>query len=65
MLQDKEGQSDTSESLIFNEEKKDSTTTLDCMTLLSYHEAPSYLQFNPYILSGYRGYLSTKMCFER
>jgi hypothetical protein len=35
------------------------------LTLLSYHEAPSYLQFNPYIRSGYRGYLSTKMCFER
>lgn len=34
------------------------------ITLLSYHEAPEYLQFNPYIRSGYRGYLSTKMCFE-
>lgn len=43
---------------------KESCTTVDCMTLLSYNDAPSYLQFNPYILSGYRGYLSTKMCFE-
>ncbi len=33
--------------------------------LLSYHEAPAYLQYNPFILSGYRGYLSTKMCIER
>lgn len=33
--------------------------------LLSYHEAPPYLQFNPFIQSGYRGYLSTKMCIER
>uniref|UniRef100_A0A8D8M094 Progestin and adipoQ receptor family member 3 n=2 Tax=Cacopsylla melanoneura TaxID=428564 RepID=A0A8D8M094_9HEMI len=34
------------------------------ITLLSYHEAPIHLRFNPYILSGYRGYLSTKMCIE-
>ncbi|KAF6207554.1 hypothetical protein GE061_016001 [Apolygus lucorum] len=34
------------------------------LALLSYHEAPAYLQFNPYIRSGYRGYMSTKMCFE-
>ncbi|XP_034250193.1 progestin and adipoQ receptor family member 3 isoform X2 [Thrips palmi] len=32
--------------------------------LLTYNEAPPYLQFNPFILSGYRGYLSTKMCIE-
>lgn len=56
--------SDTSKTLISREGSKESTT-LDCLTLLSYHEAPTYLQFNPYILSGYRGYLSTKMCFER
>ncbi|XP_014244851.1 progestin and adipoQ receptor family member 3 [Cimex lectularius] len=34
------------------------------ITLLNFHDAPTYLQFNPYIRSGYRGYLSTKMCFE-
>ncbi|KAG8282833.1 Progestin and adipoQ receptor member 3 [Homalodisca vitripennis] len=61
---DKEVHLETSESLISRDGGKVSTSTLDCMTLLSYHEAPSYLQFNPYILSGYRGYLSTKMCFE-
>lgn len=33
--------------------------------LLTYKEAPAYLQFNPFILTGYRGYLSTKMCVER
>lgn len=33
--------------------------------LLSYTEAPQYLQHNPYILSGYRGYLTTKLCIER
>jgi hypothetical protein len=33
--------------------------------LLDYKDAPSYLKFNPYIRSGYRGYLSTKMCLER
>ncbi|KAK7866648.1 hypothetical protein R5R35_000265 [Gryllus longicercus] len=32
--------------------------------LLSFNEAPSYLQFNPYIKSGYRGYLTTRMCLE-
>lgn len=63
-LKDREPHSEISESLISKDEGKLATTTLDCMTLLSYHEAPSYLQFNPYILTGYRGYLSTKMCFE-
>lgn len=33
--------------------------------LLSYDDAPSYLKFNPYIHSGYRGFLTTKMCLER
>jgi hypothetical protein len=33
--------------------------------LLDYKDAPSYLKFNPYIRSGYRGFLSTKMCLER
>ncbi|XP_021922010.1 progestin and adipoQ receptor family member 3 isoform X2 [Zootermopsis nevadensis] len=32
--------------------------------LLSYDDAPSYLKFNPYIHSGYRGFLTTKMCLE-
>ncbi|XP_052122572.1 progestin and adipoQ receptor family member 3 isoform X1 [Frankliniella occidentalis] len=32
--------------------------------LLSFRDAPPYLQFNPFIESGYRGYLSTKMCIE-
>ncbi|XP_063237354.1 progestin and adipoQ receptor family member 3 isoform X2 [Bacillus rossius redtenbacheri] len=32
--------------------------------LLDFNEAPSYLQFNPYIRSGYRGLLTTKMCLE-
>ncbi|XP_067008952.1 progestin and adipoQ receptor family member 3 [Anabrus simplex] len=32
--------------------------------LLSYNDAPNYLKFNPYIKSGYRGYLTTKMCLE-
>lgn len=54
-----------SEKLLAKCEDKLSNTTVDCMTLLSYQDAPAYLQFNPYILSGYRGFLSTKMCFER
>lgn len=33
--------------------------------ILSYDDAPNYLKFNPYIRSGYRGYLTTKMCLER
>ncbi|XP_015438154.1 PREDICTED: progestin and adipoQ receptor family member 3, partial [Dufourea novaeangliae] len=32
--------------------------------LLSYKEAPEHLQHNPYILNGYRGYLTTKLCLE-
>lgn len=32
--------------------------------LLPYEEAPEYLQHNPYILKGYRGYLTTKLCIE-
>lgn len=33
--------------------------------LLPFEEAPDYLQFNPFILHGYRGYLTTKLCIER
>lgn len=33
--------------------------------LLPFHLAPEYLRFNPYILKGYRGYLTTKLCIER
>lgn len=33
--------------------------------LLPFHLAPEYLQFNPFILHGYRGYLTTKLCLER
>lgn len=33
--------------------------------LLPYEEAPEYLQHNPFILHGYRGYLTTKLCLER
>lgn len=32
--------------------------------LLPFEEAPGYLQHNPYILRGYRGYLTTKLCLE-
>ncbi|XP_046745213.1 progestin and adipoQ receptor family member 3 isoform X1 [Diprion similis] len=32
--------------------------------ILPFAEAPEYLQFNPYILHGYRGYLTTKLCLE-
>ncbi|XP_014225082.1 progestin and adipoQ receptor family member 3 [Trichogramma pretiosum] len=32
--------------------------------LLPWHLAPEYLRHNPYILSGYRGYLTTKLCIE-
>lgn len=45
--------------------KESKNTSMDCVTLLRYEDAPSYLQFNPYILNGYRGYMSTKMCLER
>lgn len=43
-------------------EKRDVCST---QLLLNFNDAPSYLQFNPYIRSGYRGFLSTKMCLER
>ncbi|XP_050428121.1 progestin and adipoQ receptor family member 3 isoform X2 [Adelges cooleyi] len=33
-------------------------------SLLEYHEVEPYLQSNPYITSGYRNKLSTKMCLE-
>jgi hypothetical protein len=33
--------------------------------LLAYKDAPTHLKFNPYIRTGYRGYLTTKMCLER
>jgi hypothetical protein len=33
--------------------------------LLTYNDAPNHLKFNPYIRTGYRGYLTTKMCLER
>ncbi|XP_024938284.1 progestin and adipoQ receptor family member 3 isoform X1 [Cephus cinctus] len=33
--------------------------------LLPFEKAPVYLQFNPFILHGYRGYLTTKLCLER
>jgi hypothetical protein len=36
-----------------------------CPLLLTYNDAPSYLKFNPYIRTGYRGFLTTKMCLER
>ncbi|KAG8221952.1 hypothetical protein J437_LFUL007793 [Ladona fulva] len=42
--------------------EKDSPPT--CPVLLTYNDAPSYLKFNPYIRTGYRGCLSTKMCLE-
>ncbi|XP_044742305.1 progestin and adipoQ receptor family member 3 isoform X2 [Chrysoperla carnea] len=32
--------------------------------LLRYEDAPEYLQFNPYIRSGYRQFLNTKLCLE-
>ncbi|XP_058824371.1 progestin and adipoQ receptor family member 3 isoform X2 [Topomyia yanbarensis] len=32
--------------------------------LLSYDDAPKHLQFNPFIRSGYRTILSTKLCLE-
>jgi hypothetical protein len=33
--------------------------------LLAYSDAPTHLKFNPYIRTGYRGYLTSKMCLER
>jgi hypothetical protein len=36
-----------------------------CQLLLAYSDAPNHLKFNPYIRTGYRGYLTTKMCLER
>lgn len=35
------------------------------LSLLQYHEVEPHLQSNPFILSGYRGSLTTKMCIER
>jgi hypothetical protein len=36
-----------------------------CQLLLAYNDAPNHLKFNPHIRTGYRGYLTTKMCLER
>jgi hypothetical protein len=44
---------------------EDSKSGVVCPMLLSYNDAPNYLKFNPYIRSGYRGFLTTKMCVER
>lgn len=33
-----------------------------CIKLYKFHEVPSFQQFNPYILSGYRAFLSAKEC---
>lgn len=33
--------------------------------VLPFEEAAEYLQHNPYIRHGYRGYLTTKLCVER
>jgi len=33
--------------------------------LLRFEDAPGFLQYNPYILNGYRGCLTTKLCLER
>lgn len=33
--------------------------------LLRFEEAPEFLQYNPYILRGYRSCLTTKLCLER
>lgn len=35
------------------------------LSLLQFHEVEPHLQSNPYITSGYRASLSTKMCIER
>jgi hypothetical protein len=55
----KEGEEDQNDTCLAG--KKSSVPPV----LLDYKDAPSYLKFNPYIRSGYRGYLSTKMCLER
>lgn len=46
---------------------KDSLMSRDekSFSLLEFHEVEPHLQSNPYILSGYRASLSTKMCIER
>ncbi|XP_046981215.1 progestin and adipoQ receptor family member 3-like isoform X1 [Schistocerca americana] len=46
--------------------EKDECDRLDhsSYSLLNFNDAPSYLKFNPYIRTGYRGYLTTKMCLE-
>lgn len=36
----------------------------DMRRLLRFEEAPEFLQYNPYILRGYRGCLTTKLCLE-
>lgn len=33
-----------------------------CIKLYKFHEVPSFQQFNPYILTGYRAFLSSKKC---
>lgn len=48
----------TDRKLISEEEEK-------LRRLLPFEEAPHYLKYNPYILKGYRGSLTTKLCLER
>uniref|UniRef100_A0A1B0BMF4 Progestin and adipoQ receptor family member 3 n=1 Tax=Glossina palpalis gambiensis TaxID=67801 RepID=A0A1B0BMF4_9MUSC len=35
-----------------------------CKMLLNFEDAPDHLKFNPYIRSGYRTFLSTKLCLQ-
>lgn len=51
----------------FVRKSKDSLITRSAkeLSLLQFHEVEPYLQSNPFIVSGYRASLSTKMCIER
>lgn len=48
-----------------NNLSKEDEEYLKYRKLLKYHEAPVYLQHNPYITDGYRKLLPTKLCWER
>nr|CAD7420115.1 unnamed protein product [Timema poppensis] len=45
--------------------KADAVRVRNIYRLFNIHDAPVHLLFNPYIRSGYRGYLPLKTCVQR
>lgn len=54
----------TEEKSIEEKPHKNEQQTVRPKHFFSFDDAPEYLKFNPFILSGYRGLLNTKLCME-